>query len=237
MARTTTHSHPLLNAADPPLAESLTPARTDQYPPIGQTAMPRRESRVSPARFAHASPQSTATTMSSLLFGMALALLLALAATTLFGCTLASDSEYALRQHQRALRAQASALESMRDATRIAPESDLLTGALLHEAVADRTFTFHYSQQPGGGRGRYSTFIRFEPDGSLRFRDSLGRDTLGHWRLDGDRLCLVQDDNAPDNHCYRLRRQRDGMLQLVIDEPGSRYHGLLSLVTDRIDTP
>ncbi len=174
--------------------------------------------------------------MSSLLFWMALAFLLALAATTLFGCTLASDSEYALRQHQRALRAQASALESMRDATRIAPEADLLSGAMLEQAVAGQTFTFHYSQQPGG-RGRYSTFTRFETDGGLRFRDSLGRDTLGHWRLADDRLCLVHDDNVPDHRCYRLRRQRDGMLQLIIDEPGSRYHGLLSLVTDRIDRP
>lgn len=175
--------------------------------------------------------------MSSLLFWMAMALLLALAAATLVGCTLASDSEYALRQHQRALRAQASALESMRDATRIAPESELLSGATLQEAVAGHTFTFHFSQQPGGGRGRYSTFLRFEPDGALRFRDSLGVDTLGHWQLSDDRLCLVRDDHAPDSQCYRLRRQGDGMLQLIIDAPDSRYHGLLSLVTDRIDTP
>ncbi len=175
--------------------------------------------------------------MSSFLFWMALVLMMALAAATLFGCTLASDSEYALRQHQRAMRAQASALESMRDASRIAPESDLLSGASLQEAVASHTFTFHFSQQPGGGRGRYSTFLRFEPDGSLRFRDSLGVDTLGHWRLSDDRLCLVRDENAPDQECYRLRQQRDGMLQLIIDEPDSRYHGLLSLVTDRIDTP
>ncbi len=175
--------------------------------------------------------------MSSFLFWTALALLPALAATTLVGCTLASDSEYALRQHQRALRAQASALESMRDAARMAPESIPLTGTALHAAVAGHTFTFHYSQQPGGGRGRYSTYTRFEADGGLHFRDSLGRDTLGHWRLADDRLCLVHDDYAPDEQCYRLRRQRDGMLQLVIDEPDSRYHGLLSLVTDRIDTP
>lgn len=161
-----------------------------------------------------------------------LALLIAAAGCEAFR----SDSENAVRA-ARAERARRVA--GMQAATRETARGADVAGDALTRAVSGRTHVFTYQVTPDGRRERYVESTYFRPDGRLVYRNTLwamdpdGRDG-DHWRVDGDRLCILNGGFSSDEQCYRLAVEADGRIQYYVAEPGHEADGLLTKVTDRV---
>ena len=161
--------------------------------------------------------------------------LLALVAVT--GCeAFRSDAENYARE-QRAERARR--LAGMKAATHEIPRGTDAAGDALTRLVSGRTHVFVYSTSPTGRAERYVEWSYFRPDGRFVYRnnqwalDPDGRDG-DHWRVDGNRLCVVNQAMTHDEQCYRLAVQAEGRVQYYVAAPGDETDGLLTKVTDAV---
>lgn len=132
-----------------------------------------------------------------------------------------SDAENLSRQ-RRAERARAVA--GMRAATQQTRRGADVAGEALTRSVSGRTHVFVYGTRPGGRAERYVEYSYFRPDG----RDG------DHWRVDEERLCILNGGFSADERCYRLAEQPDGRVQYYVADPGSESDGLITKITDRI---
>jgi hypothetical protein len=160
-----------------------------------------------------------------------------LVAAMLVGCeALHSDAENFARQ-ERAERARR--LAGMKAATQQTAHGREVSGDALAQLVSGRTHVFVYGTTPGGRAERYVEYGYFRPDGRFVYRntqwatDADGRDG-SHWRIGGERLCVLNVDMSSDEQCYRLAVQTDGRVQYFIAAPGTASDGLLTKVTDRV---
>jgi hypothetical protein len=89
-------------------------------------------------------------------------------------------------------------------------------------------------------RGDYVLYRHFRADGAFiatdnflsRRVDPASGDT---WTVDGPRLCLVWHSMSGDRpQCYRLSRGARGELQVYVDDPGSPYDTLLTIVVSEV---
>lgn len=166
------------------------------------------------------------------------ALLALLSPIVLAGCYMArSDNENAQRANRRERERR---LRSMREATRTTPPGERLTGDALAGTVAGRAHLFVYESRPDGSRGRYVEKFYFRADGRLVYTNTTWRlDPEGlpedRWRLDGDRLCYLNNSfERGVERCFALARRADGRLQYSFAEPGGEYDGLLTRVTSAV---
>jgi hypothetical protein len=164
-------------------------------------------------------------------------LFLALVVAGVLGCeALRSDAENYARE-QRAERARR--LAGMQAATEQTAHGTNVAGDALVELVSGRTHVFVYSTSPGGRAERYVEWSYFRPDGRFVYRNSQwaiapeGRDG-DRWRVDGDRLCVLNQAMSSDEHCYRLAVQAEGRVQYYIAAPGDDADGLLTKITDAV---
>jgi hypothetical protein len=155
----------------------------------------------------------------------------------MLGCeAFRSDAENFSRQRSAE---RARGVAGMRAATQQTKRGADLAGAALAHAVSGRTHVFEYGMAPGGRTGRYVEYSYFRPDGRFVYRNTTwatspdGRDG-DHWRIDGDRLCVLNGGFSADEHCYRLAEQPDGRVQYYVADPGAEADGLLTKVTNRI---
>src|SRR5262245_8408064 len=129
------------------------------------------------------------------------------------GCeALRSDAENYARQ-ERAERARR--LAGMKAATEQTARGERMAGDTLVRLVSGRTHVFVYEMAPGGRPGRYVEYSYFRPDGRFVYRNNQwalepdGRDG-DSWRVDGDRVCMLNQAMSSGEHCYRLAVQADG---------------------------
>lgn len=147
-----------------------------------------------------------------------------------------SDAENFSRQ-RRTERARAA--RSMRAATEQTARGADVAGEALTRLVSGRTHVFEYGMGPSGRAGRYVEYSYFRPDGRFVYRNTEwatapdGRDG-DHWRVDGNRLCVLNGGFSADEHCYRLAVQPNARVQYYMAEPGTETDGLLTKITDRI---
>ena len=160
---------------------------------------------------------------------------LVMAAT--LGCeAFRSDAENFSRQRDAE---RARAVAGMRAATRQTARGAGVAGDALTRTVSGRTHIFVYGMAPGGRAGRYVEYSYFRPDGRFVYRNTDwatspdGRDG-DHWRVDGERLCVLNGAFSADEHCYRLATQPDGRIQYYVADPGNEADRLLTKVTDRV---
>jgi hypothetical protein len=160
-----------------------------------------------------------------------------LALVAVAGCeVLSSDAENYARE-QRAERARR--LAGMKAATHEIPRGADVAGDALARLVSGRTHVFTYGTSPGGRAERYVEWTYFRPDGHFVYRNTQwavapdGRDG-DHWRVDGERLCVLNQAMSSDEHCYRLAVQAEGRVQYYVAAPGDETDGLLTKVTDAV---
>jgi hypothetical protein len=162
---------------------------------------------------------------------------LAVASLLPAACTTYGDGAYAQRQHRIESERRAA---DMRLATQQTRRGVDLGSAALLAALPDTTWVQRYLRFPTGQRGDYRLYRHFAPDGRLAVVDNWlepsGSQAEGDWwRVEDDgRLCTLHQRFSHTPSCYRLARRSDGALQVYIDQPGSPYHGLLTMVIAEI---
>ena len=163
--------------------------------------------------------------------------LVLLALVAAIGCeAFRSDAENYARE-QRAERARR--LAGMQAATRETARGTNVAGDALVGLVSGRTHEFVYQVAPSGHAGRYVEWCYFRPDGRFVYRnnqwalDPDGRDG-DHWRVDGDRLCVVNQAMTSQEQCYRVAVQAEGRVQYYVAAPGNETDGLLTKITDAV---
>lgn len=164
-------------------------------------------------------------------------ILSAVAIATLYGgCTTLSDGEYAQKQ---ARKRRARALVSMKESTAQTPRGRDVKAEELEALVSGRTHIFIYGKTPSGGKGPYITYHYYRPDGQFVFLNTESESNFDgregdHWRVDGNRLCVIRQWYSHEEGCFRLAVLPNGRVQYYIDDPGGDYHGLLTTITDEI---
>jgi len=127
----------------------------------------------------------------------------------------------------------------MRDATVQTLRGQALQGDVLQRFLSGRSFRYDYGSFPNGRRGAHVSYHYFAADGSYLVVDNHvhGEPELvpgDHWRVDGERLCVRHQWLSQAPRCFTAAVDGQGRLQLYIDEPGSRYHGLLTSISKAI---
>lgn len=158
------------------------------------------------------------------------------ASILLAACTLKSDAQYSAEQSRRN---NERALQGLQAATQQTARGSDLAGEALRAAVAGKTLVNRYESGPGNTRGPYVIRRYFAADGRYRLVDDPAitgapADDAHRWRVDGARLCIMGPPSPKESKCYRMARATDGALQWFIDEPGSPYDRLLTIVTREI---
>jgi hypothetical protein len=107
--------------------------------------------------------------------------------------------------------------------------------------VSGKTHVFEYGSDPLGRRGRYVEYHYFRPDGRYVFLNtSTQNDPEGkpedRWRVDGSRLCIVNTWFTSDENCYEVALLPNGRVQYYIHDPGDQTHGLLTKVTNAVQS-
>jgi hypothetical protein len=129
----------------------------------------------------------------------------------------------------------------MRAATAETPAGGPVVGDALRTLLQGRTHVSEYGFSPGGKHERYVEYHYFAADGRFVYTNtSWATDPNGRpgdtWRVDGPRLCIVNQSFGPDAHCYTIAVTPAGHVQYFIDQPGADTHGLLTrevtIVTD-----
>jgi len=156
------------------------------------------------------------------------------ASTVLAGaCAPYGDGAYAQRQHRIESERRAA---DMRQATAQQPRGQDLGAAALGALLPGSTWTQRYQSFPNGKRGDHVVYRHFAADGQLLVVDNWlqpsGSGATGDWwRVEPDgRLCTLHQYFSSTPRCYRLARTREGALQVYIDDPGSPYNELLTLL-------
>lgn len=161
----------------------------------------------------------------------ALALLLLLCACGPYG-----DGAYASRQAERERKVR---LGELKAATAEQPSGRFVASTDLAPLVSGRTHVFEYVSDPQGNKNRYVEYQFFRPDGRFVFMNTTYmKDPEGkpedHWRVDGDRLCIVNTYLTQEERCFRLAVLPNGRIQYYISSPGTEWDKLLTKVTDQV---
>jgi len=156
-----------------------------------------------------------------------------LSSLILLGCYPGSDAETFHRQREKERQ---RAIAAMRQATKTTAAGRRIEGSELELFLRDKTHVFAYESTPDGRRERYIESTYFRADGRFVYLNTLwARDPNGSendkWRVDGNRLCVVNTHMSQDEHCYTLAVNPDQRVQYFIDRPGDPSHGLLTKIT------
>jgi hypothetical protein len=156
-------------------------------------------------------------------------------AATLTGCYPGSDAQYSQRQ---AAARDAAATQAMRTATAQRTRGIAIAGDALRQRLVERTWISEYEKFPNGARGPYRTYDYFRQDGQfIRGHNWVYGDPVpvpgDYWRVDGPRLCILNQTMSAQPACYAVALDAGQALQLYIDAPGTPNHGLLTRVIER----
>jgi hypothetical protein len=128
-------------------------------------------------------------------------------------------------------------IKEMKAATAEQDRGRAVAGEELRALVSGRTHVFEYGSDPQGKQGRYVEYEYFRPDGAFVFQStSMQREPAANdrWRVDGNRLCIVNTWLTSEEHCFQLALLPNGRIQYFIDKPGDQTHGLLTKVTNTV---
>jgi drug/metabolite transporter superfamily protein YnfA len=154
-------------------------------------------------------------------------------AMALIGCeAFYSDNE----NFQRQSRAEhARRVAGMRAASAQTPVGTRLEGEGLRALLSGRTHVAVFGVSPSGRRERYVEYRYYAPGGQFVYVNTAwARDPKGNpsdrWRVDGPRLCVLNQAFTADEQCYTIAVTAKGHVQYFIDRPGDDTHGLLTSV-------
>ena len=161
---------------------------------------------------------------------------LAVVAACAQGCGPYGDGAAAQRAHRRESERRAA---DMAAATRQTDRGADLAGEAIVAAVSGKTWVSRYGSFPDGKRGDYLLYRHFREDGAFVATDNYLNSRVDPasgdtWKVDGPRLCIVWHSFSQDPHCYRTARAANGALQVYVDEPGSQYDKLLTMVISEV---
>jgi len=149
-------------------------------------------------------------------------------------CYPGSDSESFNREWEKDRKRR---IAGMREATQVTAEGRRVEGEALRALVSGRTHVFEYETTPDGRHQRYVEQTYFSADGRLVYLNNLWalKPREGdRWRVDGRRLCIVNQAMSPGEQCFTLAVLPDARVQYYVAQPGDQTDGLLTKVTNAV---
>lgn len=138
-------------------------------------------------------------------------------------------------------------IDGMRAATAQHARGIAVEGDALIAMLEDTTHESVFTHGPSGAPGPYVERSYFGPGGRFIYTNSAwAQDPEGRegdwWRVDGARLCILNQAMSRDPQCFTIARRPDGRVQYYVDDPGADSHGLLtkiptSVVPGRLPPP